>query len=109
LISKQIPGTGTVGLSVKEQGCQSVREKSGKSQGKVREKQINFSRSGKSLGMLLKVKENLSSCQSQQTVREFKADACATEAETKKQKWICWSSTCKMPYMCVQNPIKIVS
>lgn len=55
------------------------------SQGKVREKQINFSRSGKSLGMLLKVKENLSSCQSQQTVREFKADARVTEAETKNK------------------------
>jgi len=55
LISKQIPGTGTVGLSVKEQGCQSVREKSGKSQGKtnkffkVREKSGNVAKSqGKS-------------------------------------------------------------
>ena len=40
-----------------------VREKSGKNK--------NFSRSGKSQGILQKVRENLSSCQSQWKVREF--------------------------------------
>ena len=40
-----------------------VREKSGKIK--------NFSRSGKSQGILQKVRENLSSCQSQWKVREF--------------------------------------
>ena len=39
-------------------------------QGKVREKQ-KFSRSGKSQGILQKVRENLSSCQSQWKVREI--------------------------------------